>query len=109
MRHTTGIYTVYDKAAGMVIGGLHMHKHDAAAIRMFDDAARDERGMIGKHVTDFELVKVGEVKDDGSILLELVDAEAEETSPLMYRGKRVVIMDGLQWAQMDQLRKEQAK
>lgn len=60
------VYAIRDKVAGMLIGGLYVHKHDAAAIRFFSEAAKQPESMIGKYPADFELVQCAIVDNDGN-------------------------------------------
>lgn len=62
-----GLYAIRDKVAGQIIGGIWLHRNDAAAIRMFTDVAQDQQSMIHRHTTDFELVKLGELNNDTSV------------------------------------------
>lgn len=57
----TGIYAILDTVADMIVGGLHLHKHDAAAIRMFTDIASSDGTTINRHPEDFVLVQLGTV------------------------------------------------
>lgn len=57
----TGIYAVLDTVSSSLFGGLHLHKADAAAVRMFTDALTDERTLIAKHPADFDLICLGYV------------------------------------------------
>lgn len=71
----TGIYAILDLVADMIVGGLQLHKADAAAIRIFDELARDEKTILGKHPQDFALLKLGnlteghDVEPDSSTVL----------------------------------------
>lgn len=55
-----GVYAVRDVLAMAYIGGLQLFAHDAVAVRMFGDIAADKASVIGAHVEDHELHKVGE-------------------------------------------------
>lgn len=87
----SGLYAVYDTVADMIIGGLQVFRHDAAAVRFFNDVASIENSMVGKHPADFQLLRLGWMDDSGGI-----DAE------------RDVLMEGAQWAAINQLNKEAA-
>lgn len=83
----TGIYAIRDIKADDIIGGLHMHKHHAAAIRMFSDIAADEKTYISKHPEDYELLRLGYLDLDG-------------TPPIA--PELQTIITGVQWAAMQQ-------
>lgn len=61
------LYAIVDEVADAIIGGIQLHKHDAAAIRTFGDIARTEGSMINRHPTDFALMRVGFLMDDHRI------------------------------------------
>lgn len=61
------VYGIRDNVAGMLIGGLYVHKHEAAAIRFFSEAAKQPDSMIGKYPADFDLVKIGYIDNNGHI------------------------------------------
>ncbi|WNK14108.1 MAG: nonstructural protein [Microvirus sp.] len=78
---TTGIYAIKDTLADTIIGGLHLFKHDAAAIRFFGDVASEKNTIVNKHVSDHELVHLGSL---------------DETSGSLVADHRV-IMTGAAW------------
>lgn len=57
------IYAIYDNVAKAVVGMLMMHKHEASAVRMYADVASSAESMIGKHPQDFDLVRLGHLRD----------------------------------------------
>lgn len=61
-----GIYAIRDTAADSIIGGLHMFKHDAVAVRFFMDIASDHQTMVARHLADHEIVKVGDIEESGA-------------------------------------------
>lgn len=63
----TGIYAILDIIANMIVGGLYMHKHDAVAIRFFNDVASQGDSLISKHPEDFDLIKLGTLEEDNTI------------------------------------------
>lgn len=75
------IYAIRDTVAESIIGGLQLHKHDAAAVRTFGDIAADPQTQLHRHVADFELVCLGRLNG-------LDEIEADYT----------VIITGAQWA-----------
>lgn len=81
-----GIYAIYDTVGGIYVGGLQLHKHPAAASRVFDDLARDKQTIVGKHPQDFELRMLGVLEDDQTL------AGCEQP---------VVILTGIQWAALN--------
>ncbi|AXL14461.1 nonstructural protein [Microviridae sp.] len=79
------LYVFFDKLAGCVVGhGVHLFKHDAAAIRFFGDVASDPKTSIAKHVKDYQLLFVGAMDEQGSI--ELPES-----------GLPQLILDGEKW------------
>lgn len=63
----TAIYGIVDVVAKDLTGGLHLHRHDAAAIRMFIDVAQSERTAINRHPADYELQRFGVITKEGTI------------------------------------------
>lgn len=57
------IYAIYDLVAGEIAGPLFTYAADAAAIRAFSDIAGRNDTTIAAHVEDYELIKLGMVKD----------------------------------------------
>lgn len=62
-----GIYAIFDTVGGLYLGGLQLHKHPAAASRVFDDLARDDKTIVGRHPDDFQLVHLGNLEDNHSV------------------------------------------
>lgn len=62
------IYAVMDKAALAITGGLMVFPADAVAVRTFGDVCMDDQSMVSKHIGDFDLVRLGTLMDDGSIV-----------------------------------------
>lgn len=61
------IYAIYDNKAAELTGGVILVNADPAAIRMFSDAANDQKTLISKHVQDFDLIALGQMGDDLNI------------------------------------------
>lgn len=57
------IYAIYDTVAKSITGGLYLHKHEASAVRFYADVASDPNTMIAKHPQDFDLIRLGYIKD----------------------------------------------
>lgn len=57
------IYAIYDNVAKSLAGGLYLHKHEASAVRFFADVASDPQTMVAKHPQDFDLVRLGHLRD----------------------------------------------
>lgn len=89
----TGIYAIYDTKAQLYVGGLQLHRHDAAAVRVFDDLARDNQTLIGRHPADFNLLLLGHLEDDNCMTSNAEDLNDHE---------HPVIMNGTQWAAINQ-------
>lgn len=67
MNNNKGVYAIIDTKADDILGILHMHKHEAAAVRFFSDIALQKGSLIGAHPEDFVLVKVGQLTDNHNI------------------------------------------
>lgn len=85
-----GIYAVRDTVAQDIIGGLHLHRHDAAAVRMFIDAATDKGTRIAQHPQDYELICLGYTDETGQ-LYDSPDAPDDTIGPPS------TILTGKQW------------
>lgn len=68
----TAIYAIVDTLAESIIGGLHMFKHDAAAVRFFSDVASQPDTIIAKHLNDHQLVCLGTL-DESTCQLTVTD------------------------------------
>lgn len=62
------IYAILDNVAGDLIGGLHIHRHDASAIRFFGDVANMQDSHVGRRPNDYALVCLGKFTDDHRII-----------------------------------------
>lgn len=78
------LYALYDLKVGAVVGGLHLFRHHAAAIRFFGDLAADGRSTLSLHVDDFHLVCLGEFDDELPLITPMVHPE--------------LVLTGAQWA-----------
>lgn len=63
------IYAIRDRIANDLAGyyPLATFRTDGQAVRYFADSAALDKSAIGQHPTDYELVKLGTVEDDGTI------------------------------------------
>lgn len=61
------IYAIRDVVAEAV-GPLVLHAADPAAVRMFSDVAQQPDTQVARHVGDFELICLGQLYDDGTIV-----------------------------------------
>lgn len=91
----TGIYAIRDNLAGMLIGGLHMHKHDAPAIRFFHDVATMPDSGIARHPQDYELILICYIEDDGTLHSTRNAEGSELIAP-------ETVLTGATWATMQQ-------
>lgn len=66
-KYQVAIYAILDLIAGTILGGLQLHKHDAAAVRFYSDVAAMKDSLVGRHPQDFDLVKVGYITHDNTI------------------------------------------
>lgn len=85
---TTGIYAVKDIVAKMIIGGLSLHKHEAAAIRWFTDGLLDGQTVLAKHPADFILIALGFLDD--------------EEGKIYAHDQEVEILSGKAWAALQE-------
>jgi hypothetical protein len=81
-----GLYCIYDRLAGIILGPVQLHRHDAAAVRTFDEIARMENSTVGRHPADFALIRVGHLYIDEEVAVH---------------AETVVILEGSQWAAMN--------
>lgn len=63
------IYAIRDRVANDLAGyfPLVVFRTDAQAIRYFGDSALQEKSALGAHLSDYELILVGELADNGTI------------------------------------------
>lgn len=64
------IIAIIDTVANDIAGPLHIMQHDAVAIRFFGDVASHPESQIGKHIDDYQLVQLGILDDDMSIITD---------------------------------------
>lgn len=62
------LYMVYDLVAKTVIGGLIQEMSDAPAIRAFHDALSHRDSILAQHPEDFNLLLIGSIMSDGTII-----------------------------------------
>jgi len=64
------IIAIIDTVALDIAGPLQLHQHEATAIRMFGDVAADPHpnNNIRNHIEDFQLVELGILDDDLTII-----------------------------------------
>lgn len=53
------LYAIIDSVADAIVGGIQMHRSDAAAIRAFGDIAAADGTVVNKHPEDYELRRLG--------------------------------------------------
>lgn len=73
---TSGLYVIRDNVA-KAIGQIMVHHHEAAAIRVFKDVAKDKEGMIGAHPQDFDLVNIGLIDTDTGAIITDFDKDGK--------------------------------
>lgn len=67
-----GLYAIIDALTSEIVGGalgIIIHKHEAAAIRGFGDAAAQQGSIISTHPRDHALVRLGYLQDGTNELL----------------------------------------
>lgn len=57
------IYAIWDSVANDIQGGLYIHKHDASAIRFWNDICSAPDSFIKRHLKDYKLVQLGALDD----------------------------------------------
>lgn len=63
------LYAIQDTASQMIIGGVHVFAHDAAAIRFFGDLVADSQTMMGRHPNDHNLLVLASLDEENGELL----------------------------------------
>lgn len=81
------IYAIYDKVAKAITGPLWLYNNDAAAIRVFDDVAREPKSIIGQHPGDYNLVNLGDLN---------------EQKPEIKGQPAETVLEGSQWLALNQ-------
>jgi hypothetical protein len=76
-KHIIGIY---DTLAMEIAGPLMTYPAEPPAIRMFGDVASHPESQVGKHITDYQLVRLGYLEEDCTITPD-----------------RAIIITGAQW------------
>lgn len=68
MKH---IYAIRDRVADALVGNamylLMVFRTDQEAVRYFADCILDEKSILNKHPSDYEMIKNGAVDDNGFI------------------------------------------
>lgn len=62
------LVTIVDLAADMIIGGIHLFAHEAAAVRFFGDLVADPQTMIARHPKDHVLRLVGSIDENTGVI-----------------------------------------
>ena len=77
------IIAIIDNVAHDIAGQLTLHQHDTTAFRYFNDAMTHPDSYIGKHKEDFDLVQLGILDDDLTII-----------------AQKEIMLTGKHWAEM---------
>lgn len=68
------IYAIRDTIANDLVGTqmyiLFVFRTDQQAERYFADAILEPTSMLAKHPSDYELIKIGDLDDEGNIIKE---------------------------------------
>lgn len=86
-KYAATIYAIKDNVADQIIGGLYLHKHEAAAVRFFADVASTKGSLVGAHPQDFDLLRLGyithfsELQPDHTVILRGSNWIAANESP----------------------------
>lgn len=65
-----GIYAIQDTLALTLVGGLHLFRTDAPAVRFFSDVASQPETIIAKHLSDHQLLCLGELDEETGAITE---------------------------------------
>lgn len=65
------IYAIRDLVANSLLGGLHLFRHPAPAVRFFGDIAADQQTMIARHPQDYDLIRIGALDEDTFVVTPL--------------------------------------
>lgn len=92
----TGIYAIYDKVAHGIVGGLHLHKHQAAAERFYNDVMGTRDTVVGQHPEDYDLIRVGTLMESDGFLPEL-EVVLKSGNANDIECQTAVVLSGVQW------------
>lgn len=82
-----GLYAIYDKKAEDIVGNvIYLHRHEAAAVRMFADAASSPNSPVKKYPGDFCLIRLAVLKQD-----------ANEKFPTLVSAEPAEVINGETW------------
>ena len=70
----TGIYTIYDRKAGIYQFPYQFH-NDAVALRACQDLVNQGDSQIAKHPADYIMFKLGEYDDNEGVFVQLSTKE----------------------------------
>lgn len=62
-----GIYAIRDRVAAAIVGNLFTERHVGVACRAFGSLLGDKQTMPGQYPTDYELIVIGYLHEDGRI------------------------------------------
>lgn len=68
---TKGLYAIRDNVASAIVGGVHVHAHDAPAIRMFSDVAASKGTQVEQHLADFDLIHIAQLDDESGCITDV--------------------------------------
>jgi len=63
------LYQVYDTVGQNVLGPIITVKHDAAAVRIFTEALKDQKTALAQHPQDYVLLYLGTQDDDTGVIV----------------------------------------
>lgn len=61
------IYAIYDIVAQEMLAQVQLMKHDAVAIRFYQDVAQSKGSIVNQHPADFDLIRLGDIDEQGLI------------------------------------------
>lgn len=67
------MYAIRDILAEVLVGGVHLFKHDAAAVRFFGDVASQKETIVAKHLNDHELIAIGDIDEATGLVTPFAD------------------------------------
>lgn len=83
------LYVVLDKVAETVMGQVLAFPNDTTAVRYFADVASQKDTIVAKHLTDYELRRIGSIDEATGQISACVNAKGELGTDLVVTGAQV--------------------
>lgn len=85
------VVAIIDTVTQDVVGPLMIHRHEAPAIRMFEDVAKMDGSAVHQHVEDHELWQLGFLND----------------TDLTLQASKKLLISGAQWLALQTNKQEE--